>query len=169
MSINFNAYGIKSNDMNIRNLEAGQKLIRIIRPRYRDEVTPVNTVEYVIKKVLKTRLVVASTLDESQELRLIVDQSSWKMADRRGGVTTTREGDSNSYSQTSFEFATEDEQELIDQIVANRVAQIEAAKIKRDAHQAVLAIKDRMHPDLESVEAAIAALQALADTLRAAQ
>lgn len=178
MAINFNAYGIKSNDMNIKNLEVGQKLIRIYRPQRFDSLEVIKTEEYVITKVLKTRLVVETVQGKlipslpgqrgpKQTLRLLVDQSSWKSAERRGDVSATLEGTSDSYNRQAVEFATVDEQPLIDQITAQRAEIVEAKKIKNDAAMAVRKIASEMHPDLESVEAAIQALQALADTLRA--
>src|SRR5205085_1023535 len=99
MSINFNAYGIKSSNMNIRNLEVGQKVIRIIRPERYDSLKAIRTVEYIITKVLKTRLVLETTekreipslpgqfTTAKHEVRLLVDQSSWKSVERRGEVS----------------------------------------------------------------------------------
>lgn len=158
MSINFNAYGIKSNDMNIKDLEVGQKLIRIIRPRHFDSYEEVRTAEYTITKILKTRVVVAP-VDGGKELRLLTEQGKWSM--RTGDVKTDIEGSTRDWNRTSYEFATEDEAELIAQIIAARDAQVAEKRVKDAARAKVREIAGQLHPNLDSVDAAIEALTAL--------
>ena len=161
MSINFNAYGFKSNDMNIADLEVGQTLIRVIRPRHYDSYEEVRTVEYTITKVLKTRVVVEPTdnPEGKGELRLLTDQSKWSF--RLGQVKTDVEGSTQGYSRPAYEFATTDEQELIDQIIAHRAAQVAEKKVRNEAAATVRQIASTMHPTIESIDETIAALQAL--------
>ena len=161
MSINFNAYGIKSNDMSIDDLEVGQTLIRILRPKHYDSMTPIKTVEYTIVKVLKTRLVVESTDNPSRQLRLIVDQKKWSF--RNNMVTTDIEGNTSSWNREPFEFATEDEQPLIDEIIAHRNERIAEAVEKNELIEAIAQVRHELHgnPDLAKVDAAIAALTKL--------
>ena len=162
MAINFNAYGFKSNDMNIATLEVGQKLIRVIRPRHYDSFDEVRTAEYTITKVLKTRVVVA---DESgKELRLLTEQSQW--SSRKGDVKTDVEGSTQGWNRASYEFATEDEADLIAEIIAHRAAQVAEKRVKAEAAATVRQIASTLHPDLASVEAAIVALQALAAQMK---
>ena len=158
MSINFNAYGFKTNDMNMNDLEVGQKLVRIIRPRYYDSYYEVRTAEYTIVKILKTRVVVAP-VDGGSELRLLTEQGKW--AFRPGTVKTDIEGSTQGWNQASYEFATEDEAELIAQIIAHRAAQVAEKKVKDAARAKVREIAGQLHPDLASVDAAIEALTAL--------
>ncbi len=158
MSINFNAFGFKTPDMNIKDLEVGQKLIRIIRPRHYDSYDEVRTAEYTITKILKTRVVVAP-VDGGKELRLLTEQSKGSL--RTGNVKTDIEGSTQGWNRTSYEFATEDETELIAQIIARRAAQVAEKKVKDAARAKVREIAGQLHPNLASVDAAIEALTAL--------
>ncbi len=156
MSINFNSF--KTNDMNINDLEVGQKLVRIMRPRHYDSYEEVRTAEYTITKILKTRVVVAP-VDGGKELRLLTEQSKWST--RTGNVKTDIEGSTQGWNRTSYEFATEDETELIAQIIARRAAQVAEKKVKDAARAKVREIAGQLHPNLASVDAAIEALTAL--------
>ena len=162
MAINFNAYGFKSNDMNIANLEVGQKLIRVIRPSRYDSYDAVRTADYTITKILKTRVVVAD--EKGNELRLLTEQSKW--SSRIGDVKTDIEGSTQGWNRASYEFATEDEAELIAQIVAHRAAQLEERRVKNEAAASVREVASQLHPNLESIEAAIVKLQALAAQMK---
>jgi len=171
MSINFNAYGIKSSDMNIADLKPGQKLIRVNRSQVRfDNMKQITTSEYVIEKVLKTRLVV-KPVDGNQTLRLLVGQESWKPEFRRGFVTADIEGNSQSWNRTAYEFATEDEADLIAQLVEARAAQIKEMEDRNQVKNAIAEVRHELdgNGDLAKVEAAIQALQVIADQLRAKQ
>lgn len=158
MSINFNAHGYKTNDMNIKDLEVGQKLIRVIRPLRYDSYDEVRTAEYTITKILKTRVVVA-TVDGGKELRLLTKQGKWEY--RTGDVKTDIEGSTQGWSRPAYEFATEDETDLIARIIADRAAVVAAKKVKDAARAKVREIAGQLHPNLASVDAAIEALTAL--------
>ncbi len=158
MSINFNAYGFKSNDMNMNDLEVGQKLVRILRPRYYNSYDEVRTADYKIVKILKTRVVVAP-VDGGSELRLLTEQGKW--AFRPGTVKTDIEGSTKDWNRVSYEFATEDEAELIAQIIAKRAEEVAEKRTKDAAKAAVADIARQLHPELESIDKAIAALTAL--------
>jgi hypothetical protein len=162
--INFNAYGFKSQDMTSDRLEVGQKLIRIMRPRRYESYDEITTAEYTIVKILKTRVVVEPTENPASQLRLIVDQRKWSI--RQNEVTTDIEGSRDGWNRPSYEFATEDEAELIAQIIEHRAAQVRELKVRNEAAATVRQIASTLHPNLESVEAAIVALQALAAQMK---
>jgi hypothetical protein len=168
MSINFNFYGVKTNDMNIADLIEGQTITRIYTPttHWGDLSGEFRTEDYTVVKVLKTRLVLERQADGT-ELRMIVDQKKWSI--RSGEVTTDREGNSQGYGRTAIQLATEDEP-VIEQMRQHWNSRVQEQKDQREAQAAIAAIKDNLkYADLEHVEAAIQALQVLADNLRAKQ
>lgn len=165
MSTNFNTYnGIKAQRMNIADLEVGQTLVRLIRPKdHWDKTSEIRTTEYTVKKVLKTRLVLESkepygTQQKIHELRLVVEQSKWSI--RAGEVTTAAEGTSNSYNRTSYEFATVDEP-AIQQLIDARAASVAAHRVETNAKNAIAEIARNLGHDLESIDKTIEALTAL--------
>ena len=169
MSINFNAYGIKSNDMASTDLKVGQTLIRILRPQHYDSLTPIKTAEYTVVKVLKTRVVVEPTDNPDKQLRLVVDQRKWSI--RPNMVTTDIEGSTQGWSRASYEFATEDESELIAQMIANRDEQIAEKVEENELVEAIAQVRHELHgrANLAKVDAAIEALTKLRDRIASAE
>lgn len=113
MSTNFNIYqaNTKRVAMNVADLEVGQTLVRIFRPRqhFGTTIGDFKTAEYKVKAILKTRLVLeavdAGVNGSKVELRMLLENSrysSW----RNGEVKTDREGGTSSYSRKPYEFAT---------------------------------------------------------------
>ena len=174
MSVNFNLYGdqaIGVKRMNIADLEVGQTLIRLFRPRNHWGVNlgEFRTAEYTVKKVLKTRLVLEPTDNPSNELRLLVDQKKWSI--RCGDVTTDREGNSQSYSRDSYEFATADETELIESI-RKHYADAKAELEERNALKTAIAeVRHELdgNADLAKIDAAIEALTKLRERMTSAE
>ena len=158
--INFRIYSsnTKYADMNIKNLEVGQTLYRLVEDRY--NVTASKIVTYTISKILKTRLVLVN--ENGEELRLLVENSKYSSY-RNGDVTDTREGTSDNYRRTSYRFATEDDKGILEGMVSASARETERKHNRIDARNKVQAFSDR---NLESIEAAIQALQVLADDLR---
>lgn len=169
MSINFNLYGDQAKGtkrMNIADLEVGQTLIRIFRPRqhFGTVLGEFKTAEYTVKKVLKTRLVLEPTDNPSKELRLLVETTKWSI--RVGDVKTDIEGKSQSWNREPFEFATEDETELIESIRKHHADAKAEQETKNAAKAAVADIRRNLdYPSIEKIDAAIEALQALRATL----
>lgn len=165
MSINFTAYGIKSSDMNAKDLEVGQTLIRIIRPR--DEYSEYKVELYTVKKILKTRLVMEAVEPDvrgnKHELRLIVETSSWSI--RTGAITTKREGDRDNYRAPEFEFATLDESALVDNLVQERKNQLAKRRAVNEARGTIREISAKINPSVVSLDEAIEALTALRDQI----
>lgn len=160
--INFSIYNPKrSNDMDAANLEVGQKLVRLVEGS--SEYSEHRLAEYTVAKVLKTRLVLTSA--EGNELRILVKNSKWSY--ENGKVTTDREGDMDSYRRTAFKFATEDDRELLEGMVANRAKSIAVHQNRIAARNAVAPITNSRFYDLDAVEAAIAALQTVAADIKA--
>ncbi|UAJ16143.1 hypothetical protein SEA_TINYMINY_52 [Microbacterium phage TinyMiny] len=171
MSVNFNTYnGIKSERMHRDQLVVGQTLVRLVRPTSGwDKTTPIRTVEYTIKKILKTRLVLESVLPQGHaqvkhELRLLIENSSWSL--RNGEITDKSEGNASSYSRTHYEFATAGDP-AIEELIAARAEIIAEEKVKTEASNAVREIAATLHPNLESIDAAIEALTALRNQMAA--
>ena len=172
MSINFNLYGDqvrKTERMSIHNLEVGQKVIRLHRPKihFGTALGEFKTSEYTVKKVLKTRLVLESA--QGVELRMLVETGSWSM--RVGDIKTDQEGASDSWNRLPIELATEDEAELIESIRKHYADEKQKQDDRNAAKVAVEAVRNDLggYPSLDKVEAAIQALQALADQLRGAE
>jgi hypothetical protein len=168
MSINFSFYGVKTNDMFAADLIPGQILTRIYTPttHWGDLSGEFKTEDYTVVKVLKSRLVLERQADGT-EVRIILNTS--KYSTRNGEVTTDREGNSQSYNRTPYQFATEDEP-VIEQLRQHWNGRLQEQTDKRAAAAAIAEIKNNLnHANLEQVEAAIQALQVLADNLRAKQ
>lgn len=168
MTTNFRFTSPEANatdNMMASDLEVGQKLIRVITPSYSfgDISGTFRTVEYEVKKVLKTRVVLEPTGAKAQSLRLIVESGKW--AFRGDRVTTTQEGSSDNYRREEYKFATVGDP-VIEVMRKHFEGQLKEQETKRAARAAIDKIKGSMHYDLESVEETIKALQELADQMR---
>lgn len=176
MTTNFRFTSPEANatdNMMASDLEVGQKLIRVITPSYSfgDISGTFRTVEYEVKKVLKTRVVLEPTEAlstnvgkvKAQSLRLIVESGKW--AFRGDRVTTAQEGTSDNYRREEYKFATVGDP-VIEVMRKHFEGQLKEQETKRAARAAIDKIKGSMHYDLESVEETIKALQELADQMR---
>jgi hypothetical protein len=182
MTTNFRRYEeanstIKSQPMHIDDLVSGQVVVQIHTPQnhYGDVIGRFQTVNYIVKKVLKTRVVLESQdailrrhgeEPRKHEVRLIVENSKWTI--RAGQVTTTIEGEANNWHRTEFKIATEGDP-IIEEERKHWTKKLEEQKIKSEAKSAIEKIKNQLNPSLDSVLEAMSALGALADTLRANQ
>jgi hypothetical protein len=173
MSINFRIYGRddiqgRGNDMNVNDLIEGQTIIRIYTPNMRWGAVngQFRTEEYTVAKILKTRLVLERKSD-GQELRMLIETSKYSTW-RSGEVKTDREGNTQSYSREAIELATEDEEEAIESLRNFWESRIQEQADLVAAKNAVEGVKKALDgiPNLQKVEDAIAALQAIADNLR---
>jgi len=147
------------NNMNAADLSVGDKLVRIITPRY-GSVDSVRLVELTVKKVLKSRLVVETA--KGVEYRLLLDTSKYSF--RTGEVKNRLEGQSE-WNRESFDIATAGDP-IIEAIVAAHEATAGKKRIRVAAGRAVAAIAQTRYPELAKVEAAIEALQALATQMK---
>jgi hypothetical protein len=154
--INFSIHNGPSADMNVANLEVGQTLVRLIEG---NEYNPFRKADYTITKLLKSRLVVQD--DEGREIRIIVQNNY-----RAGEVTTTKEGEANNWRATAWKFATKNDEHVVDAAIQRRAEVLAAKEVKNQAWIAIKEITGSMHPTVESVEAAIEKLQALATSLK---
>lgn len=163
MSINFRIYNsfgsttpatMKSSD-----LEVGQKLVRLVEGSY--DTSLHSKLECTVIKVLKTRLVISDS--RGRELRIVVKNDSWNPNE----VTDTLEGSSNSYHRTSVKLATMEDESYIDAIIATRADAVAKKNTLSAAQNAARAVSQVRYPELADVEAAIAALQALAEQMKA--
>ena len=177
MATNFNVYNPRTVRINVEDLEVGQTLVRIVRPKshFGTISGSFSTTEYIVKKVLKTRVVLESKdaivhrhgqEPQKHEVRLVVETGKWSV--RVGELKNIAEGQGNSYNPAEYNFATHDDP-IIEQLRTEYAARAQEQKIKADARVAIDKITGKLHPDLESVLEAMSALGALADVLRAEQ
>lgn len=179
MTTNFRRYGEnnKSIAMRAEDLSVGEVVVHLHTPKYHfgDIMGKFETTKYIVKKVLKTRVVLESQdailrrhgeEPKKHEVRLLVENSKYTI--RAGEVTGTIEGTSDNWRRDSFDIATEGDP-IIEQQRKYWTEKLEDQKIKREAKAAIDKIKGNLNPDLESVLEAMSALGALADTLRAEQ
>jgi hypothetical protein len=153
---NFTQYPDIYRNMNVKDLEVGQTLLRLYEGRY--DSMPHKIIEYKITKILKTRIVLADPNIPDNEVRILVNGANSYPA---GEVQTKREGDTSFYDP-AYKFTTEDERPLLEKIVARRQKSVDFIKVKGTARAAVADYKEY---DLESIDAAILALQALRDAV----
>ena len=168
MSTNFSVYYEKLQPMRTSDLTVGDTVIRVIRPR--NDWDEFRTIEYVVKKVLTTRVVFEAkgetgTTGRKHEVRLIVNTSKW--SSNKGAVTSGIEGGSDSWNRSSYDFVTADETDLLERLRKMYAARNKAHQTKQAATAAIRDISGKLNPNLESVEAAIVALQELAAQMRA--
>lgn len=172
MSVNFQTYGEESkgvSSMNSEDLRVGQVIIRIFRPRqhFGAQLGEMKTVEYVIVKILKTRLVVEPLDNPSRSLRIIINQKDKLFG--RGDVTNRAEGSNDTWNHDTFDFATEDEEELIVKIekrYADQKIKSEKVAARKDAF--ARARRDLgWEPDLETLDGVISSLKSIRDEMAA--
>lgn len=172
MSINFNTYGTQAGKyerMSLSNLEVGQKIVRIYRPRYHfgTALGEFRTANYTVKKVLKTRLVLED--ENGKELRMLTEQGSWSL--RLGEVKTDREGAANGWNREPIELATADETELIASLAKHYADEKAAEEERKQLKQAIAEVRHELdgNADLAKIDAAIEALTKLRNRMAQAQ
>jgi hypothetical protein len=171
MSINFSLYGdlasFKADRMSTSNLEVGQKVVRIHRPRvhFGTVLGEFRTSELTVKKILKTRVVFEKA--DGRELRMLVETGAWTL--RAGEVKTDEEGNTQSWNREPVELATADEVEIIEAIRQN-YADRKAEQDERNAlKEAIAEVRHELdgNADLAKIDAAIEALTKLRNKIAA--
>lgn len=173
MSTNFYTHNRKNVAMNVKDLEVGQTLVRIYRPKmhWGTPLGEFKTAEYKVKAILKTRLVLESVevgevLGKKHQLRMLLETSKYSTW-IAGNVKTDREGDTHSWSREPIELATAD-----DPVIEELREHYTQVKQEHEDRNAAKAAVDEVRqildgtPNLEKVESAIQALQVIADGLR---
>lgn len=163
MSINFRIYNSFSStnpdSMKASDIQVGQKLVCLVEGRYENQTH--SKIECTVVKLLKTRLVISDS--RGRELRLIIRSDKWSPSE----VTDTLEGNSNSYNRASVKLATIEDESFIDAIVEARAEAVAKKSTLANAQNAARAVSQVRYPELADVEAAVEALQVLAEQMKA--